>query len=315
MDEAAQFFDSTSGNVHNSETIGCYTSGCMEGKLSGAEEAEYASLESTIAQIQRTMQFGGGDAGTAALLMKFVENARARLDELQREAKRNAEKEKLAAETNLQFAAMVEREKALSEAERVEYAALLEHEHFTRAEFGKLEHFYSNSWDRLTDKGKDEMSQRVWGGVRHGEYGFTELPEVVQEKEAQQMELVLRHSKDSKTEISAIPEQDRTDFLQARDEGKAKKSYEILDRPSFAAHAFAGESKGTAAKEAAVAVVKTLKTEEQKPTEPALEPVAAPAAGSKMVALKDFDGLDAIDAKLKPPLPAGAEVAFGKSGR
>ena len=303
------------GGVHNSATIGCYTSGCMDGKLSGAEEAEYAGLLSMIARIERTLQFGSGDAGTTALLVKFVENARGRLDALEREGRRTAEKEKEAAEANMQIAAAVEREHRLSEQEKLEYSALLEHEHFTKAEFGKLEHFYSNSWDKLTDDGKDEMSQRVWGGVRQGEYEFTELPEVVKEKEAQQMELVLRYSKDSRTDIAAIPENDRSDFLQARDEGKAQKSYEILDRPSYAEHAFARESKGTPAKAAPVKAEQTMKAEEQRPSQPAPDPVAAHGMGSKKLALQDFDGLDAIDAKLKPPLAAGNEVAAGKGGR
>ena len=66
-------------------------------------------------------------------------------------------------------AALAEQEKALTQEERKEYASLLKHEHFTKAEFGQMEHFYSHAFDKLSEGGKDQMSRRVWGGIRPSE--------------------------------------------------------------------------------------------------------------------------------------------------
>lgn len=273
----------------------------MEGKLSGAEEAEYAGLLSTIAQIERTLVFSPGDAGTVALLTRFVENAKGRLDALEREAKHNAEKEKTAAETNLQIAAAVEHEKALNEAERIEYAALLEHEYFTKAEFGKLEHFYSNSWDKLTDEGKDEMSQRVWGGVRQGEYKFTELPDPVKEKEAQRMEMRLGKSDELVGSLSSIPTNDRDDFMNARKQGNRELSYGVLDRPSFAQHAAPSEVRDTV-KSISADTVKVLHGASQEPENHPLKGDAAPCMGSIKLELADIKLSDSKAGQQVPPL-------------
>ena len=73
------------------------------------------------------------------------------------------------------LAAAVECEKALSEAERKEYAALLKHDRFTKAEFSDLDHFYRHGHDKLTDAGKKQMTQRVWKGTHPGEFEDTRL--------------------------------------------------------------------------------------------------------------------------------------------
>lgn len=63
------------------------------------------------------------------------------------------------------LAIVLEREKALSEAERKEYGDLLRHERFSKTEFGLLDHFYRNGYDKLTEQGKYEMSKRIWSGT------------------------------------------------------------------------------------------------------------------------------------------------------
>ena len=64
------------------------------------------------------------------------------------------------------IAALVAVEKALSDSDQEEYSAILKHEHFTKAEFAQLEHFYSNGYDKLSEEGKRQMSRRVWDGMR-----------------------------------------------------------------------------------------------------------------------------------------------------
>lgn len=63
------------------------------------------------------------------------------------------------------LAGIVKREPSLSEAERKEFAALIARERFTKADFPSLERFYGGPYDKLSEDGKDELSQRVWGGV------------------------------------------------------------------------------------------------------------------------------------------------------
>lgn len=67
------------------------------------------------------------------------------------------------------FAVIVEKETALTDSERKQYASFLRLKRFTKAEFGLLERFYTTAFDKLTEAGKDEMSRRVWAGTRPAE--------------------------------------------------------------------------------------------------------------------------------------------------
>ncbi len=62
--------------------------------------------------------------------------------------------------------ALAAAEKALTEPERQEFSTLLSKPRIEKADFGRLEHFYKNGYDKLSEAGKAEMSKRVWGGVR-----------------------------------------------------------------------------------------------------------------------------------------------------
>ncbi|MBL9144925.1 MAG: hypothetical protein JNM99_14690 [Verrucomicrobiaceae bacterium] len=71
--------------------------------------------------------------------------------------------------------AIVAQEKTLSATERKEYASLLSHDKFSKAEFTELDHFYSTAHDKLTATGKSEMSKRVWAGTHQAEPDHTRL--------------------------------------------------------------------------------------------------------------------------------------------
>lgn len=63
----------------------------------------------------------------------------------------------------------VTQEIRLSPEERRRFSALLAHDHFTKTEFPSLDAFYSSpAYDRLSDAGKDQLSMRVWAGIRGG---------------------------------------------------------------------------------------------------------------------------------------------------
>jgi hypothetical protein len=119
---------------------------------------------------------GSRDTGTIAILV-FNDHQKLVADEMRKKPDLTNGFELLRArlDTELEWehpkpaqtpAEMAQREAALTEAERQEYAELLKHVHFTRAEFPKLEHFYSHGYDKLSDVGKNQMSQRIWDGIR-----------------------------------------------------------------------------------------------------------------------------------------------------
>lgn len=207
----------------------------MEGKLSGAEQAELGRLQGAVSQIENALRFSAGmDAATIGALSTFLAHLQGRLAGLEAKAEQQAKEDRTQADQEARISALVERERALNEAEKQEYASFLSEDHFKKADFDRLEHFYSHSWDKLTEEGKDEMSKRVWEGVRQHEYRFGELPEPVKEKEAQRVELGLKRG--GSENFAAISAQDKSDFMDARARGQKEESYTILDRPTFAQH-------------------------------------------------------------------------------
>lgn len=130
-------------------------------------------------------------------------------------------------------AAMVERETQLSREEKETYGELLAKDFFAKEDFNRLETFYANTWDRLSEDGKDQMSLRVWAGVRRGEYSFTELPTVVQEKEAGRIYDAFSKGSSSIVDPRKIPTRDKEDFMRAYESEHREDSFKILERDSF----------------------------------------------------------------------------------
>jgi hypothetical protein len=59
-----------------------------------------------------------------------------------------------------------EQETALNAQEKKTFAGFLSKKRFTRSDFSALERFYSTAYDKLSERGKDEMSQRIQAGMR-----------------------------------------------------------------------------------------------------------------------------------------------------
>ena len=194
---------------------------------------EYASLQSSIASAERLMQSA---PGPNILLANFVENAKSRVGFIERKIKESQEKETRAEEQAKAFVALrqdAERETALSESERQTYDRFLSEDFFTRKDFSRLDQFYSHSWDRLSQHGKDEMSHRVWEGVRQGNYTFGQLPPSVKEKETKQAYDLFRNGSAADHNLSQIPASDRNDFIRAYEAGKTEEASKIIERPCF----------------------------------------------------------------------------------
>lgn len=116
----------------------------------------------------------------------------------------------------------------LNASEKQSFYNFLQKDYFTKNDFGQLEAFYKNSWDKLSDAGKDEMSNRIWEGVRKGEYSFADLPEDVKKKEQEKLDVQLKAGF-----YPEIPQKDREDFLQAYKNNDQKAMDEITQRKSF----------------------------------------------------------------------------------
>ena len=202
------------------------------------DEQEYNSLQSTISRIEG-LRVLCTDETTRTVYESFLRNAKPRLEFLGKRIKESKEEnEERQRERNVEIARLVESEKALSQSEQKSYSEFLAKEFFTKNDFSKLEAFYSQAWGRLSERGKDEMSHRVWEGIRRDEYKFSELPSVIRGKE---MERVYKRFHSSAIESEAesrIPASDRQEFMDAYEAGRKKEAEKILGRPSFKENLF-----------------------------------------------------------------------------
>lgn len=283
-------------------------------RITGLDKAEAARLREVVRQLESLLAPGGAQGGVAGsmLLHQMLESDRQRLlhlEELEAAALVD-EREKSVRELALSVAA--QRETALTAAERAQYTEFLGKEAFTKADFGKLEDFYRSAWDRLSEDGKAEMSQRIWEGVRRDEYEFSELPDIVKQKEAQYLYNQLRDGAERNPGLLRIPETDRADFLREWDTGNRSKTYEVLDRPSF--------SENVATKDSQQRVAHAVKLDTGTAT-PILnaESVERPKAakegtefGGATLALPDIALVSAENSTQVPPLPGKPQSGKGK---
>jgi len=209
-------------------------------KVSEVDRMEQAGLERAVANIERLVL--ASPPGTRPFFNGFLLNAKARLGVLEKKI-HDAEREERDHATNeVAIVELVQKETALNAQEKETYDGFLKKDFFTKKDFAKLDEFYTNSWERLSQSGKDQMSHRIWEGIRRDEYKFTELPKSVQEKEAKQAYQRLRDSSIGLGSAAAIPEKDRNDFIRAYESGKQEEASKVLERDSFKKSMFQGEN-------------------------------------------------------------------------
>jgi hypothetical protein len=166
-------------------------------------------------------------------------NAKSRVATLEKKIRDSKEEETHEKEEAVAVASLeAENEKALSTSEKETFSGFLKEEFFTKKDLGRLEEFYAHTWDRLSEHGKDEMSKRVWEGVRRNEYKFSDLPKDVQEKETDRVYAVLQKPGIESSRVSQIPQADREQFIAAYDSGHKDQAEVILTRKSFANNMF-----------------------------------------------------------------------------
>lgn len=203
--------------------------------MTSVDKIESDQLSELISVLQKLIFEGGGSlaATTSMLVAKLAEaQSRAGFVDVEVKATKEAE-EKKQLEQIAGVVRMAERETALSREEKREYASFLTVAYFTRGDFNRLDKFYSHTWDRLSEQGKNEMSRRVWEGVNRGEYQFSELPESVKSREADRVHSSLTQGTGRLILENAIPAADRTEFVHRYSSGEREAAYRVLDRPSF----------------------------------------------------------------------------------
>lgn len=168
--------------------------------MSELDKIEYEKLTELATKLETVLsRTGPTQAGVSALLT----SALGRIENLQHEGVLNPgqdEKRKNRSTQEIAIAAIVARETRLSEEEKVIYADFLDKDAFEKRDLKKLEHFYTHSYDKLSDGGKAQMSQRIEEGIRRGNFEREDLPDIVR----------AQRSKDRKEIIeSKSPEMER----------------------------------------------------------------------------------------------------------
>lgn len=276
-------------------------------ELSGLENAVHARLQSEISRLEALLAFGGvADDSIRRSITTFIDSARKQIQGIEIEQQKLEKEKREKEEQDIALSTAARLETALNAREQAEYDSFLKEDHFTKADFGKLEKFYTNTWDRLSENGKAEMSHRIWEGVRRKEYDFDDLPDIVKQKEAERLQGMLRDGAQTQRELQAIPIEDRQAFLNAWENNDRKTAYQILDRPSFVKNVAIspppeiGESAVSASHAEAAQI---LKVETQKPEAPTAK--ATPQLmGTVDFKLDDIAQLDS--ASITPPLPEKA---------
>ncbi|MCB1202875.1 MAG: hypothetical protein KDN18_01345 [Verrucomicrobiae bacterium] len=279
----------------------------------GLEQVEAAELRRAVKEIE-AMLTSGAALPNPMLLGHLLERAKNRIIELDHKDAEATKEEREKALQEVAVAVLIaQREAALNLEERRQFAEFLDKDHFTKADFSSLEKFYLSAWERLSEHGKAEMSHRVWEGVRRKEYEFSELPEIVKQKEAERLRDQLSHSQIS-ADLQRIPEPDREDFIRAWDQGKRAEAYGVLDRPVFAENV---ATQGTKV-EAEAVIVRTSEARDTAEREPSAEGAAnspAPQRLAKELSIGNVQLVDAGDSKPVVPTvnaakegPAPSEV-------
>jgi len=206
-------------------------------QFTGIDKAEIGRLQQAVRDIEAMFAAGTALTGSAnTMVLEFIlAQSKKRIAELEHVEESLVTEERQRSVVELAAAYKAEKELALNAEERRQYAEFLQKEHFTKSDFDSLEKFYGSAWDRLSEDGKAEMSHRVWEGVRRDEYEFSELPDIVKEKEAKRLRTELGWERPN-PELLKIPEGDRREFIEAWDGKDKQRAYEVLDRKAFADH-------------------------------------------------------------------------------
>lgn len=200
--------------------------------MSEIDKSEYERIEAAIRATEQAM--AGNPHIRNGVSNAMLEPSKKRLEALEQlgVAPHQADEERRKTEnTAVAIAALVMQETRLSSEEKHAYGGFLRKEFFTRNDFGNLEDFYADggAWDRLSKKGKEEMSTRVWAGIERGEFSFSELPDSVRRKETDQLYAYLKEPENAPGFVARIDPEVRENFKREYEAGNLEAAHDILD--------------------------------------------------------------------------------------
>lgn len=260
---------------------------------------ELNNLQRAISEVETAL--ASSTPGSRPMFESLLMNAKSRVGTLDKKIKEAEEKRAAQSREDIVLSRMAESEKALSAPEREQFDGFLKKDFFTKDDFGALEKFYAKTWDRLSENGKNQMSKRVWEGIRRDEYTFSELPKVVQEKEADRAYAVFKKRDSEAAKDPHIPQVDRDDFIRAYESGDREKAGKVLERDSFKQNMFRGPESAVNLSKAAQGRGDAGAQIEKQTAKAADAPKPAPISGSK----SDFDAAAInLDGLTMAPVPA-----------
>jgi len=196
------------------------------------DEAEHQRLQNAISDAERIL--GGNPENSMSTIAVGMQPMKQRIDALEKDGVLGAdhqERKKSDSATAVAIAALVAQESRLSHSERQTYSDFLRQDYFTRDDFKKLDAFYADSgaWDRLTDEGKKQMSERIWTGVEQGSHSFAELPNNIRKKETDQLADYIKNPEKAPDAVQRMSPEAKQEFIRTYDSGDQGAAQEVLN--------------------------------------------------------------------------------------
>lgn len=204
--------------------------------IDGLDEVEQAKLEELVEGLHRLIgAVGVGSSSTSMLVGAALGDAERRLGYLESHSSGSISKEHEDQKKAQGFVVgyLVQREVNLTSTERAQFGSFLERPFFTKNDFGRLNEFYGSAYDRLSERGRPELSFRIWEGIRQDEYQFTDLPENVREEEMNRLVAALSDPEKMPESLKRIPGEKRETFIGAMKSGRKDEAAEIINDESF----------------------------------------------------------------------------------
>jgi hypothetical protein len=241
--------------------------------VSGIDDVEYANLAEQVRRIELLVN-ADARSDSSYLLKSFLHNAKSRMEEIRHEEIRaeDDKKDQKAKET-ASVVHLAEMEYKLNSEEKQQYSQFLKLDYFTKANFDELEEFYEKSWDKLSESGKNQMSARVWEGIKRKEYTFDELPVEVRKKESERIYLQLTGKIEPSSSLQNISPEVRANFVREYDAGNDQATTKILSGRDFAEYSL--DTRNASAFKADASAKEKTTDGKEKPTKGSFEGIGS----------------------------------------
>ena len=152
--------------------------------MSGIDDVEYANLAEQVRRIELLVDTDTR-SDSSFLLTSFIHNAKSRMEEIRYdEVRTEDEKKDQKVKETASVVQLAEMEHRLNAEEKQQYSEFLKLDYFRRKDLDELAAFYKDGggYDKLSEEGKLQMSERIEEGIRRGEFVRDDLPERVNRK-------------------------------------------------------------------------------------------------------------------------------------